>query len=611
MIMNSTESERGAAAVEPARGLESAFLCETAWEVCHQMGGIYTVVRSKVPSMVKAWGVNYGLVGPYQAQSAAVEFEESELDGPMGQAVASMRAAGFDVHGGRWLITGHPPVVLLNPESAFSRLAEIKYLIWEHHGVSILASDALVDRVLAFGYMVEQFFRFLAQAMPGRRLIGQFHEWMAGTAIPEIRRARLPVGVVFTTHATLLGRYMAMSDAQYVDRIAGTDWRAAARGFNIEAQVMLERAAAHGAHVFTTVSEVTAYECEHLLGRKPDVLLPNGLNIERFTALHEFQNLHRKYKDKISQFVMGQFFPSYTFDLERTLYFFTSGRYEYANKGFDLTIEALARLNWRMKQTQSDKTVVFFLITRAASHSINAEVLRRRAVMEEIRNNCEAIQKQVGDRLFMAAAMRKSPSLDTLPDEYWRLRLRRSLQAWRSEVQPAVTTYDLVYDQTDAVMQQLRSCNLLNWPGDPVKVVYHPEFISSADPLFGMDYDQFVRGCHYGVFPSFYEPWGYAPLECLVLGIPSVTSDMTGFGAYVMHNIPDHEARGLNVIRRQHATFDQSAGELADRMFRFIQLDRRERIAMRNSVEGTADQFDWRELGRHYRTAHEMALAQR
>ena len=206
--------------------------------------------------------------------------------------------------------------------------------------------------------------------------------------------------------------------------------------------------------------------------------------------------------------------------------------------------------------------------------------------------------------------MRKSPSLDTLPDEYWRLRLRRSLQAWRSEVKPAVTTYDLVHDQTDAVMQQLRSCNLLNWPGDPVKVVYHPEFISSADPLFGMDYDQFVRGCHYGVFPSFYEPWGYAPLECLVLGIPSVTSDMTGFGAYVMHNIPDHEARGLNVIRRQHATFDQSAGELADRMFRFIQLDRRERIAMRNSVESTADQFDWRELGRHYRTAHEMALAQ-
>jgi len=413
---------------------------------------------------------------------------------------------------------------------------------------------------------------------------------------------------VFTTHATLLGRYLAMNDPQYYDHVPLTDWHGAARHYNIEAEVALERAAAHGAHTFTTVSEVTAFECEHLLGRRPDALLPNGLNIERFMALHEFQNLHRMYKEKIHDFVIGHFFPSYHFDLDRTVYFFTSGRYEYVNKGFDLTIEALARLNWRMKQAQIDRTVVFFLITRAAYRSINAEVLRTRAVMEEIRKNCQAIQAQIGNRLFVASTMGKAPLLDELVDDYWRLRLRRSLQAWRTARLPIIVTHDLLDDSGDPILKQLRACNLLNWPEDKVKVVYHPDFVSASDPLFGMDYDQFVRGCHFGIFPSLYEPWGYAPLECAALGIPSITSDTAGFGAYVAANIPDHRERGLIVTRRRHVSFHDAAEEICEQSFRFVQLGRRERIALRNQVESTAEHFDWQNLSKHYHEAHALTL---
>ena len=386
------------------------------------------------------------------------------------------------------------------------------------------------------------------------------------------------------------------------------DWEADARRFNIEPQVRIERAAAHGAHVFSTVSDITGYECEYLLGRKPDILLPNGLNIERFTALHEFQNLHRVYKDKISEFVMAHFFPSYAFDLDRTVFLFTSGRYEYRNKGFDLTIETLARLNWRMKQAGTNRTVVCFLITKQPIRAINAEALRRRAMMQEMRKDCEAIMQQVGERLFVATATGKPHSLDELVDDYWRLRLRRMMYAWRSQSMPTVVTHDLVDDQNDDILKQIRACSLFNLPTDPVKVIYHPDFVTTNDPLFGMDYDQFVRGCHLGIFPSSYEPWGYAPLECAALGLPSITSNLSGLGTYLDQNVPDHDRNGLLVVNRRYASFDAAASQLTNWIYDFLQLDRRERIAQRNRVQAASEHFDWSNLGRNYTQAYQMTL---
>lgn len=586
----------------------AALLCEVSWETCNQIGGIYTVVRTKIPLTVKTWGERYCAIGPYVEGKSDVEFEECAPAGPFGRVVEAMKAAGFDARFGHWLVSGHPVTVLLNPRSVAARLNEIKYLTWEHQGISLLHSDGLLNDTVLFGFLCEQFFRHLCeQVAPRAPVIGLFHEWMAGVAVPWIRRAGLPMGLIFNTHATQLGRFLAMESADYQDRIEGLNWRETARRFNLEPQVMFERDAARAAHVFATVSKVTARECEHLLGRKPDIILPNGLNIERFVALHEFQNLHRIFKEKIHQFVIGHFFPAYTFDIDRTLYFFTSGRYEYGNKGFDLTIESLARLNWKMKQARIDRTIVFFLITNGAYRGINAELLRTRAVMEEIRQNCEAIQNQIGKRLFEATTMGRSPPLDTLVDEYWRLRLRRSLQAWRTGRTPPVVTHDLNDEAGDPVVRQFRACNLQNRPEDPVKVVFHPDFVSSSDPLFGMDYDQFVRGCHFGMFPSRYEPFGYAPLECAALGIPSATSDMSGFGAYVEEEIPDHDQRGLLVVKRRGVSFEQAAEQLAEQAFRIAQMGRRERIALRNRVESTAELFDWQNLIAHYENACRLA----
>ena len=593
---------------EPGHDARGPLLAEVSWEVCQQVGGIYTVLRSKVPAMVKSWGRRYCLVGPWNPQLSPAEFEETRLGGEIGAAVLALQQQGLGIKAGTWLVTGRPHVVLLDLASVSDRQEAIEYGLWEHHQIGMLGAAPLARQVAAFGFLVAAFIRALAAAAADRRVIGHFHEWMVGSAIPDLRREPVPGVLVLTTHATLLGRYLAMQDPAFYDHVPFVDWLGDARRFQVEPQVRLERAAAHGAHVFTTVSDITAFECEHLLGRKPDLVLPNGLNIQRFAAVHEFQNLHRLYKEKIHRFVMGHFFPSYPFDLDRTLYFFTSGRYEYVNKGFDLTLEAMARLNGRLKEAQSDRTVVCFIITRRPFRSVNAEALQKQAVLKEMQDTCGAIRDQVGERLFTAAARGDWPRLDDLVDEYWRLRLRRTRLAWKSAGLPAVVTHDLEDDARDEVLNKLRACGLFNRPEDPVKFVYHPDFISSTSPLFGLDYDQFVRGCHVGIFPSYYEPWGYAPLEAMALGVPAVTSDLSGFGTYAQRELTGSRRNGVQIIHRRHNTFDGAAQELTQWCLDFVRLSRRDRIAMRNEVESLSGQFDWGHLGRFYAEAHALAV---
>jgi glycogen(starch) synthase len=228
--------------------------------------------------------------------------------------------------------------------------------------------------------------------------------------------------------------------------------------------------------------------------------------------------------------------------------------------------------------------------------------------MEEMRHTCEGIKEELAERLFLAAALGAIPDFDTLVDDSWILRLRRLQHAWRTRRQPLLVTHDLTESGRDEALNHIQACMMFNLADDPVKVVYHPDFITSANPLFGIDYDQFMRGCHLGIFPSFYEPWGYTPLECVACGVPAIMSDLSGFGTYVMEHVPDYAARGLGVIHRRGASFDAAASELTDFLFNFLKMERRERIAQRNQVESLSDQFDWENLGRHYAEAHKTAI---
>ncbi len=589
---------------QPAQPL----LFEIAWEVCWQLGGIYTVLRTKAAVTKDHWGDRYCLIGPYNPSTAAIEFEERPAEGPISEVLDKLRDEGMPCHYGDWLVPGRPRVILLDYRARYACLDIDKYLMWKDHGISTVASDGEVNEVIAFGFAVTEFFRHLTHILPAQRILAHFHEWMGGVAVPRIAHLRLPVTTVFTTHATLLGRYLASDDPDFYDHLPNVDPDAAAAHYNIYPRFAIERAAAHAATVFTTVSEVTAVETSKLLGRLPDAILPNGLNIQRFTALHEFQNLHRNFKERIHEFVMGHFFPSYTFDLDNTIYLFTSGRYEYRNKGMDFFIEALARLNWRLKSAPLKPTIVAFIITRAATRNINVGALQSHSMFEELKKSCANIERDMGRVLFAAAASGRLPTYNELLTESSVVRLKREIHAWRSSRQPVIVTHDLVDDANDPILQHLRHRGLLNASDDPVKIVFHPDFVTATSPLLNLDYEQFVRGCHMGIFPSYYEPWGYTPMECVALGIPAVTSDLSGFGAYVRKQVPDSAQHGLLVVNRGHCDFDQSVNSLVDYLYDFTQLNRRQRIELRNRVEGLSQNFDWHALIHHYNEAHELAL---
>ncbi len=583
-------------------------LFEVGWEVCWQLGGIYTVLRSKAAAMQKKWDDRYFLIGPYNPNTAAIEFEERPTEGFIRQTLDRLRESGMPCHFGHWLVAGRPRVILLDHRARYSQLDNDKYWLWKDHGISTVASDGEVNDVVAFGFAVAEFFKHLTQIQPGRKILAHFHEWMGGVAVPRIAHLKYPVTTVFTTHATLLGRYLASDDPDFYEHLPHINPDAAAGHYNIYPRFAIERAAAHASTVFTTVSEVTATEAGKLLGREPDGILPNGLSINRFQAVHELQSLHREYKERIHEFVMGHFFPSYTFDLDRTLYVFTSGRYEYRNKGMDLFIESLAKLNWRLKQMQDRPTVIAFIITRAATRNINVGVLQNRSMFEDLENTCEQIASHMGQRLFHAAATGRFATYQELMPEDAMVRLKRAMHAWRTNRQPTIVTHDLVDDANDPILKHLRHRGLFNGADDPVKVIFHPEFVTATSPLLNLDYEQFVRGCHMGIFPSYYEPWGYTPMECAALGVPSVTTDLSGFGAYCQHHIPQSAENGIYVLRRLRRSFDDAANDLAAHLAQFSGMNRRQRIEIRNKVEQLSELFDWSVLGQNYHEAHQLAL---
>ncbi|MCC6676190.1 MAG: glycogen/starch synthase [Phycisphaerales bacterium] len=595
-------------------------LFEVAWEVCNQVGGIYQVLKSKVPLMVERWADRYCLVGPYIESKANLEFEPTRPTGWIGRAIAQLKDQGLTVHHGRWLVPGRPRVLLVEHWLSGQRLAEVKYRLWADHGIETPGGDGLIDGVISFAEAMRRLFTAIAdqKGAPGaenarlgragqRLIIGHFHEWMGGLAIPLLRRENAAIATVFTTHATLLGRYIASSEENFYDRLPWINEAEAAARYNVRPQHAIERACAHGAHVFTTVSAVTAEECASLLGRPVDLVLPNGLNVAHYNATHDQQRFHAQFKNEINRFVAGHFFPSYPFDLDNTLYFFTSGRFEPKNKGFDLCLEVMARLNAELRAEKLGKNVVFFIITSRATRSLNPLALEKRGVLNELREVCNHITEAVSDRLFWRAAAGSKLKLDDLIEEYWTLRYKRVQHALRQPCLPMVVTHIMQDDATDPVLNYLRQLNLINREEDPVKIVYHPEFINPTNPLWGIEYDQFVRGCHMGIFPSAYEPWGYTPLECLAMGVPAVTSDLAGIGRYVHENYPDHDSWGMKVLPRRGRSYQDAAADLTRYLMAYCRLDRRERIALRNEVDRHSWEFDWSKLGRVYHAAHDLA----
>jgi glycogen(starch) synthase len=563
-----------------------------------------------VPTTVAEFGDNYIACGVLNEASIRTEVEIREPEiGALRAAIHAMRNAGVHVVYGNWLIEGYPQVVLFDIKSVAYKLDEWKRELFDYSHIGIPNHDYESNDAVLLGFCVTWFIgEFLHQlGNEPKYVIAHFHEWMAGIGLILCRMRRLDVATIFTTHATLLGRYLCAGQCDFYNNLANFNLDKEAGDRGIYHRYCMERAAAHCSHVFTTVSRITSYEAEFLLQRKPDIITANGLSVKKFSALHEFQNLHALSKEKINNFIRGHFYDHYDFDIDKTLYLFSAGRYEFSNKGCDMFIESLARLNHKLKESGSDVTVVAFLIFPTKTSSFNVESLRGQAIAKQLREIIHNLQNELGKRLYELCLKGEIPTGDNLLKSEDVIDLKKCIYSKTAGL-PPICTHNVINDAVDPILNALRKCQLFNNRYDRVKVIFHPEFLKSTSPLLAMDYEEFVRGCHMGVFPSYYEPWGYTPAECTVMGIPSITTNLSGFGCFMEEHITDPDTYGIYIVDRRFKNGDESCEQLATQLFDFSQLTRRQRIIQRNRTERLSELLDWNTLGIYYHKARQMAL---
>ncbi|XP_053270590.1 glycogen [starch] synthase, liver [Pleuronectes platessa] len=591
--------------------VEDLLLFEVAWEVTNKVGGIYTVIQTKAKITADEWGENYYMMGPYSEQNFQTQVEACEPPNPaIRKAMDALIQNDCQVHFGRWLIEGSPYVILFDISSAAWNLDRWKGDLWQTCNIGLPYHDREANDSLILGSLVAWFFRELTDNLGDNpNVICHFHEWQAGPGLIFSRSRKIPIATVFTTHATLLGRYLCAGNTDFYNNLDTFDIDKEAGERQIYHRYCLERAAVHCAHVFTTVSDITAVEASHILHRRPDVVTPNGLNVKKFSAMHEFQNMHCTSKARIQEFVRGHFYGHLDFNLEKTLFFFIAGRYEFSNKGADIFLESLSRLNYLLRVHNNDVTVVVFFIMPAKTNNFNVESLKGQAIRKQLWDTAHTVKEKFGKKLYDALLKGVIPDMNAILDRDDFSMMKRAIFSTQRQTLPPVTTHNMLDDATDPILSNIRRIGLFNSRNDRVKIVFHPEFLSSTSPLLPMDYEDFVRGCHLGVFPSYYEPWGYTPGECTVMGIPSVTTNLSGFGCFMEEHVSDPSAYGVYIMDRRFRSADESCNQLTQFMFSFCQQSRRQRIIQRNRTERLSDLLDWRYLGRFYIHARHLALS--
>ncbi|PKS08654.1 hypothetical protein jhhlp_005043, partial [Lomentospora prolificans] len=599
--------------------LENHLLFEVCSEVGRQVGGVHTVLKTKAPVTTAEYGERYTLVGRLDYQTALAEFDELEPWLPeIAHAMHTLGQHGIKTFYGRWLVDGHPRVLLLDVKAGY----ELFLNTWKTEfknvsGVS-LPTDDESDDALVFGYLVTWYFRELLGKIKKKAVIAHFHEWPSGLAAFLVKNERLNLTTIFTAHATVMGRDLCARGFDLYTKIDSLDMDVQVNESKVSHRHQLERLSAQHCDVLTTVSDITALECEYLLGRKAEVILPNGMDLsfKRKAGYNESSSIRYSMKAKITEFIRGHFYGQLdSFDVNNCLYFFTSGRYEYTNKGANMFIDSLARLNERLKeQGSSSPTVIAFIIMRAKNASISAESLHRQAIVKSLHDAIDHIEKNITKRLLDRTLFWKNgdpvPTETELVTEAENSSLRRRLYGIQRNGPPPIVTHTIPNAEEDPILNHLKRVNLMNSPSDKVKVVFHPEFLRSSGSVLPIEYDDFVRGTHLGVFPSQYEPWGYTPPECLAKGIPSITSNVSGFGNYMSKLLQDVSGpeHGLYIVDRLKQPYNDSVNQMTNFMYDFCQLQMRDRVDQRSHADRLSEFLDWNRLHAEYRKAWKMAL---
>ncbi|MBK7626995.1 MAG: alpha-glucan family phosphorylase [Bacteroidales bacterium] len=530
------------------------FIFETSWEVCNKVGGIHTVISTKALKIVNEIGDNYILIGPdvWREDVTNPEFIPDET--LFADWKCSAAAEGLRVKTGRWNIAGKPIVILLDFTPYFGQQNEIFAGFWETYKLDSISGQWDYVEPALFGYAAGKLIESFTSFHHGHHnIIAQFHEWMTGTGVLYLEKFAPWIATSFTSHATVLGRCVAGNNRPLYGKMESYNPIQISREFNVIAKQSLEKISAATADVFTTVSEITSRECSHFLGKNVDIVTPNGFEDSFVPASDRFDGVRTKARSalkNVAEAVLG-----YTLS-DDCLFVVNSGRYEFRNKGIDIFIDSLGELQ---KENKIKKECVAFFLIPAYHKGPRQEIV-------DILNNNGTTHN--GDRYL---------------------------------------THSLHYPHTDPVLQRIVTNNIHNGQDSKVKIIFVPSYLNGNDGIFNIPYFDLLIGFDLSVFPSYYEPWGYTPLESLMFSIPTVTTSLSGFGLWVKTYFTD-PGNGIAVIERT----DDNEAEVIDKirafMSMFISLSDKEILEARKKAHEVSRIAMWDTLVDHYFYAYKMAL---
>ena len=533
-----------------------AYLFEVSWEVCNKVGGIHTVISTKVLSMAGEFKNNHILIGPdvWRYDVPNPEFTEDPHLFKSWRLKAAQE--GLRIKVGRWNIAGNPAVILVDFTSFIPQKDQILTSFWDKFQVDSLTGQWDYIEPVLFGFtagkVIESFVRYHVSAR--QQVIAQFHEWMTGSGLLYLRDVMPQIGCVFTTHATVLGRSIAGNGLPLYDPMKDYDPAETARRFGVTAKQSLESKSAEWADAFTTVSDITALECAHFLGKNVDTVTPNGFENSFTPDEANYPRKRQEGRDRLLKVAQAQLGRAVA---EDALIVGISGRYEFKNKGLDVFVEALGRLN---RNAENKRDILAFILVPAGFKGVNRELV----------NNLE-----------------------------------RPYQAVET-VLPYMT-HELSDPQNDPVLRKLGEEQLLNRAEDKVKVFFCPSYLNGNDGVFNMPYYDLLVGMDLTVFPSYYEPWGYTPLESLAFKVPTITTTLAGFGLWVeSHYKKAHP--GIEVIRRDDRNNEEVVRKIADKIKEVAAMNKRDFQAICKNAKEVSKIALWENLVSYYNDAYRMAV---
>ena len=541
--------------------LSPDYIFESSWEVCNKVGGIYTVLSTRAQTLQQSHPDRIIFIGPdfWKEEESPYFIEEDKLFREWKSE--AKQKDGLDVRTGRWNIPGNPLVILVDFKPFFAKKNEIYGWLWEHYQVDSLHAYGDYDEASMFSYaaalVVESFYHYYLDE--SKKVVYHGNEWMTGLGLLYLNHHLPQIATLFTTHATSIGRSIAGNMKPLYDYLFAYNGDQMAGELNIQSKHSIEKQTAWHVDCFTTVSDITANECKELLDKPVDVVLPNGFDnsfVPKPTVFTRQRNKARRRLLEVANALLGTQLG------DDTLIVSTSGRYEFRNKGVDVYIEAMNRL-LRDRDLKTD--VVAFI---------------------EVPGWVGEPRKDLVERL-------KSDKQYDTPLEV------PQITHWLHEM------------SHDNVLSMLKYYDMHNRKEDRVKVIFLPCYLDGNDGVLNMTYYDIVLGNDICIYPSYYEPWGYTPLEAIAFKVPCITTDLAGFGLWansVKGGYSEIED-GVKVIHRTDYNYSEVADAIKDTVAQFSSMSKKERDEIRKRAEALSKKALWSEFIAYYERAYDIALS--